>query len=393
MQNVSSEGNQASRIRSIDLLRGLVIVIMALDHVRDFWSLTAFWPEDLAQTTPALFFTRWITHFCAPVFLFLSGVSAYLYGSKPSIDRAALSRFLVTRGLWLIFVELTLVNFSWTFSVSTLILGVIWAIGWSMLVLSVLVYLPLRWIIVFAVVTMIGQHLLDSIHVTDFMHWGWLWAWFHEQAFFDVSMGPLKLVVVGYPILPWIGVMALGYACGAWFQLPVQERHRHFVRLGLAMVMMFLVLRGINAYGNPMPWVQDERGLLWGLMSFLNTQKYPPSLSYLLMTLGPAILLIPVLEQWQGRSAEVIGHFGKVPFFFYILHLPFIHLAALLWQLWAFGQSISGFLRVSDWPVGYEPSLIRTYVVWVVAVFILYWPCRWFVGVRQRYQYWWLSYL
>lgn len=387
-----------ARIRAIDLLRGLVILIMALDHVRDFWSVAPFAPEDLSQTSVGFFFTRWITHFCAPVFVLLSGTSAYLYALKRQASRLELARFLSTRGLWLILVELTWVSFSWQFGLDALILQVIWAIGWSMLILAGLIFLPRPWILFIALLALFGHNLLDGFDAQQWGEWSWFGLFWHQQGFYPTpalansGLG-LQGLFFGYPLLPWFAVMALGYLLGPWFTFTPELRSRYLTRLGLAMVLGFILLRGLNGYGNPTPWQMDERGWLWSLLAILNTQKYPPSLHYLLMTLGPALILLPRLESWSGRLSRWLTVFGKVPFFFYMLHLPLIHITAVLYQQWRFGAVVNGFIPPNDFPPLYTPSLLTCYLAWLATIFVLYWPCRWFVGVRQRYSYWWLSYL
>lgn len=381
------------RVRSIDLLRGLVIVIMALDHVRDFWAITPFSPEDLSQSTVGFFFTRWITHFCAPVFVLLSGTSAYLYALKRGADRGELAKFLLSRGLWLILVELTIVSFSWQFGYGAAILQVIWVLGWSMIILAGLIYLP-RWLIIsIGLVAVLGHNSLDGLNAESVGVPQWLWLFWHQSGFYSWPVAGIYGLFFGYPILPWFGVMVLGYALGPWFAEPLAVRSKKLLLLGLLMVAAFAVLRGLNVYGNPTLWMSDERGGLWSLMAILNTEKYPPSLHYLLMTLGPACVLLALVENWRGWLADKLMLFGKVPFFFYILHIPLIHLTALIYENWRYGQKVVGLSPSETWPPEYVPSLLLCYAAWGMTIFVLYWPCRWFAAVRKRYSYWWLSYL
>ncbi|MCG8463881.1 MAG: heparan-alpha-glucosaminide N-acetyltransferase domain-containing protein [Xanthomonadales bacterium] len=381
------------RIRSIDLLRGLVIVIMALDHVRDFWAITPFSPEDLSQSTAGFFFTRWITHFCAPVFVLLSGTSAYLYALKRGASKGELAQFLLSRGLWLIIVELTLVNFSWQFGYGAAILQVIWVLGWSMIILAGLIYLP-RWLIIsIGLAAVLGHNALDGLNAESVGVPQWLWLFWHQSGFYSWPVAGIYGLFFGYPILPWFGVMALGYALGPWFAKPLAERSNKLLLMGLLMVVAFAVLRGFNLYGNPTLWASDARGGLWSLMALLNTEKYPPSLHYLLMTLGPSCVLLALVENWRGWLADQLMLFGKVPFFFYILHIPLIHLTALIYENWRYGQKVVGLSPPETWPADYVPSLLLCYAVWAGTILVLYWPCRWFAGIRKRYSYWWLSYL
>jgi len=390
---MSSESPAAGRIVSIDILRGLVMVIMALDHVRDYWSLTGYDPLDLTQTSPQLFFTRWITHFCAPVFVFVSGASAWLYGRSKQVSTSELSRFLLTRGLWLVLIEITVVSLSWQFLYQIVILQVIWAIGWSMIALAALVWLPLPAIGGIGLVLIFGHNLLDGIPPERFGAFGWLWMIVHVQNFIPLTIGWPRGIAVAYPLVPWIGVMATGYAFGSLFALPPARRDRLLVSIGVGATVAFVALRALNVYGDSHPWSVQERGALYTLLSFINTTKYPPSLLYLLMTLGPAIALMPLLERWRGRVAQVFEIFGRVPFFYYVLHVPLIHACARVWYWLAFDAPTMTLFDKSTWPAAYHPNLLRAYAVWAILVIVLYWPCRWFMNVRRRRTDWWLSYL
>lgn len=390
-------GSPPQRLESVDRLRGLVMLFMALDHARDFWSATPFAPEDLSQTTPLLFATRWITHFCAPVFVFLAGTSAFLARARRGTSAAATARFLAKRGLWLIAVELTLVSWSWQFDWNGLLIAqVIWAIGWSMLVLSLLVFLPVRAVAAFGLVTIAGHDLLNGVAPGSFFGGAALWKFLHVQAPIGLRLGgeaPQLVLWIAYPIVPWIGVMAAGYAFGAVAARPEPERHAWMRRLGLGATLVFVLLRLANVYGDPRPWAAQERGWVYTALSFLNTSKYPPSLLFLAMTLGPALLVMPLLERWRSRAAEILATFGRVPFFYYVLHIPLLHLTSMLWWRWTMGQRLSFLASPDTWPAGYAPHLGRAYLVWWLTAAALYLPCRWFAGVRSRHRTWWLRYL
>lgn len=407
-----------ARLDSIDAVRGLVIIIMTLDHVRDFFSTAHLGASPIGETVPpALFLTRWITHFCAPTFVFLAGVGAFLAGTR-SKTRAGLSWFLLTRGLWLVLLEVTVVRCSWSFNLEMLTsngAGVIWAIGWSMVALSVLVFLPLSAVAAFGVIMIAYHNLLDEFIVDPTHPFGWLWAILH-------SGQPMKIVIPhgswlptwemmppgpsgppppktlvfgpGYPLVPWIGVMAAGYGFGAIFRLEPEKRIRQLLGLGLALTAAFVVLRFSNLYGNPEKWI-DDGGTRFRLFSFIDTHKYPPSALYLMMTLGPAITLLGLFERLRGPVAKFLVVFGRVPLFFYLLHIPLIHSLFL-----AFAYVRHGHLPwwVFDWP-GQMPkeegySLPQVYLIWIGVVALLYPLCLWFGGVKRRHRdSWLLSYL
>jgi uncharacterized membrane protein len=382
-----------SRLDSVDLLRGLVIVVMALDHARDFFTNVRFEATDLTQTTAPLFLTRWITHFCAPVFVFLAGTSAFLYQARGK-SGAEVSRFLLTRGLWLVVLELTVVRWAWMFNFNytseLLFVQVIWVIGVSMIVLAALVHLPLPAVAGAGIAMIAGHNLLDGVTPESLGAWGPLWVLLHVQSTIPFPGG--RTVFVIYPLVPWIGLMATGYAFGRLLLRPSEERRRVLVRLGAALTVAFVVIRAINVYGDPAPWsVQESFGRT--VLSFLNTTKYPPSLSFLLMTLGPAIMVLPLFERLRGPVARAVTVFGRVPLFFYVLHLFLIHALALLVAT-AAGFDPRSFLRVwiflpEEWGYG----LPVVYLVWAGVVLALYPACRWFAGVKARRREAWLSYL
>jgi len=367
----------------------MVMIIMALDHVRDYFHRDAFLysPTDLGKTDAALFFTRWVTHFCAPVFVFLAGVSACLYGARKG--RKALAWFLVTRGLWLVFVELFVVGlfrtFNWRFPYFNL--QVIWAIGVSMLVLAALVYLRRGVLLVVAVVLIAGHNLLDGVHVDG----SFLWACLHEAKSFRFGD---ELVTVRYPVLPWIGLMGLGYFMGRYY-LPDYDgraRRRGLVILGTGFVVVFIVLRFFDWYGEPVHRISGS------VLSFFNVTKYPPSLLYVLMTLGPALIFLAMTEgvTWGARVAV----FGRTAMFYYLAHILLIHLLALI-GVAICGKPLSEMvltMAVNDEPGlkgNYGFPLVVVYLIWVGLVAVLYPLCKWFDRYKRSHQAskWWLSYI
>jgi len=384
--HASIAAHAISRVASIDILRGLAMVLMALDHVRDFFTDAHFDPLDLAQTTAPLFLTRWITHFCAPTFVLLAGVSAYLAGRR--CTRAELSRFLLTRGLWLVVLEVTLMSLVWTFNVRYdhgLFLQVIWALGVSMIVLAALVHLPVGEIAAYSLLIIFGHNLLDDIDPQTFGSWAPLWSLLHVSA-------PIPHAFVAYPLIPWIAVMSLGYCIGSLFELDRERRKQWFVSLGAASLTLFVLLRTTNVYGDPADWSLQSTTVRT-LLSFVDVQKYPPSLQYLLLTLGAAFLLLAALESTRGKVSEVLRTFGRVPLFFYVLHVALAHLAAGIIAL-AMGHGTAllsdDFMQV---PQAWGFGLPAVYLAWLLVVATLYPACRWFAAVKRRRDDWWLSYL
>ena len=389
----------SARITTIDLLRGIVLVIMALDHVRDFFHFGLLFgvdPTDMATTTPVLFLTRWITHFCAPVFVFLAGTSAFLYGRTRTT--AQLSRFLWTRGSWMIFAEVVMVAFGWQFDprFTFTMLAVFWAIGVSMIALAVLVYLPQRAILGFGLLIVLGHNLLDHLPVPENGFIGTIFDALHRGGGFHLA--PDRMIVFAYPVLPWIGTMALGYAFGRLFAAdvsPAQRKHTLF-RLGFAAVVLFIGLRALNVYGDFTPWV-DQPTFTYDLLSFLNTTKYPPSLLYLCMTLGPAMLFLAWAEGRTLRWSTPLITLGRVPFFYYMVHIFLIHGLATVAMV-AQGQPVNEtVLTARIDPKDYADNgfpLWVVYLVWVCVVLAIYVPCRWFARYRAEHkEKWWLSYL
>jgi uncharacterized membrane protein len=376
----------------VDLLRGLVMVIMVLDHVRAYLTEARFDPTDLARTDLALFGTRWITHFCAPTFVFLAGTGAFLAGSRGK-SRDELARFLVTRGLWLVFLELTVVRFAWAFNLDyahMLWVQVIWVLGVSMMVLAALIYLPLPVIGAFGAAMIATHNLFDGLEPGALGAWGTLWTFLHVQR--PVTMPWGSDLFVAYPLIPWIGVMAVGYAFGGVLLRPSAERQRALLRLGGALTAGFVVLRAINVYGDPRPWTPQSSGL-FTVLSFFDTTKYPPSLLFLLMTLGPAIVSLAWFERLSGAGARFLIVFGRVPLFYYVLHLFVIHAAALAVGTLAGFPPAAFFGSIFEMPKGWGYSLPVVYAVWAAVVLALYPVCRWFADLKARRREVLLSYL
>ncbi len=379
-----------TRLDSIDLLRGLVMALMALDHTRDFFGASGPNPRDIAE--PALFLTRWITHYCAPVFIFLAGTSAFLYGARGR-STGEVSRYLFTRGLFLVVLEFTLIRVGWTFAPFSLNLlaSVIWAIGMSMIVLSALIYLPRTAIALIALTMIAGHNLLDGIRPDALGPAGWLWTILHQPGMLRPGGG--TSIYVLYPLVPWIGVMAAGYALGPVFLLEAGQRRRLLVALGAGMTVGFILLRAINLYGDPAPWQMQDTWLAT-VLSFINCEKYPPSLLYLMMTLGPSFLLLAAFEGVRGRLAGWITVFGRVPLFYYVTHVYLIHLLAVVMVLIVYRDDLS-WLSASppQKPADYGLSLPGVYAVWLGVLALLYPLCRWFAVLKQRRSEWWWSYL
>ena len=385
------------RLESVDLLRGLAIVIMALDHVRDFFShdLLYFSPTDLTKTSAALFLTRWITHFCAPVFCFLAGTGAFLSFGRGK-TKSDLAKFLITRGLWLVFLELTFVRFAWTFSLGfSENAGVIWMLGWSMVALAALIYLPVWAIATFGILMIAGHNFFDPIAPETFGSFGWLWKVLHVGA--PIHIAPHMEFFVLYPLIPWIGVMAAGYSFGVIVKQDRARRRKKLFLIGGGLTAAFILIRAANIYGDPDPW-STQANPLFTFFSFLNCEKYPPSLSYLLMTLGPAIVLLGLLDHDLGRFWRPLIVFGRVPLFFYILHLYLIHaLALLISYLRHRGPGGLWFGPIFHYPALFPPNygfgVGGIYALCLLVVLLLYPLCRWFADLKQRKRDVWLSYL
>lgn len=385
-----------ARMDSIDLLRGIIMVIMALDHTRDYVSAYHFQPEDLARTTPALFITRWITHFCAPVFMFFAGTGAFLSLTRGK-TKSELSRFLLTRGLWLVIMEVTISKFGWelfSYNPESIFLIVIWALGVSMIILAALIHVPIRALAIFSAIVIAGHNFLDGIAPEAFGSMSWLWKMLHVQGFVGAPPGQGFGILFGYPLIPWFAVMSMGYCFGAFLSRPdirddADKRRSSLIKIGLGLTAAFIVLRAINIVGDSNHWSTQKDGL-FTFFSFLNTTKYPPSLLYLLMTLGPAIAALAFLEKWRGKIANFFLVFGRVPLFFYILHIPLVNIIGSLLYLWRNEHWPSGNPLMN--PIGAE-SLPVVYLCWMLAVAILYYPCRWYMNVKAHSRNKLLSYL
>jgi uncharacterized membrane protein len=385
------------RLDCVDMLRGVVMIVMALDHVRDFFSDQLFMnPTDLSTTTPAIFLTRWVTHFCAPTFIFLAGTAALLSSTRGK-SRAELSWFLLTRGLWLAFLEVTINRALWMFNYDLVHhgAGVFWAIGWSMVVLAGLVWLPTLVVLLFGVEVIVLHNLLDGLTAEQVHLPEWLWVILHSPG--DAPVVDGITFGTGYCLVPWIGVMAAGYGLGPLLLLDRPLRRRWLFTLGAGLTVAFIVLRAANVYGDPEPW-REQSDFLWTLLSFLNCTKYPPSLLFLLMTLGPALVALALFDRPLGPLARPVVTFGRVPLFFYLLHIPLIHGAAVLLDYLRFGWSPLASagpweVRPAEIPESYGLSLSMVYLVWIGVIVVLYPPCRWFAEVKRRRRDAWLSYL
>jgi len=386
-----------SRIASIDIVRGLVMVIMALDHVRDYFYQGAMMadPTDLESTTPALFFTRWVTHFCAPTFVMLAGTSAYLYGSKKG--KKELSVFLFTRGLWLVVLEFTLVRFGWTFNIflnSPFMMQVIWAIGCSMMALSVLTWMHRYAVLGLGLALVCLHNLLDGVHFAPQHALFPLWAVLHEPS--PLAFGHAHFFTL-YPLLPWLGIMCCGYALGAVYVTGYDSAKRKKTLLwwGLGTIFCFVAVRAANIYGDPTPW-QTQRSFGYTVLSFINTEKYPPSFLFSAMTLGPALLLLPAVENLQGFFARFFAVIGRVPLFYYVLHLYLAHGLAVIMFLLTGGywhQINHNQNPFSGMPPTAGYSLPWVYVAWVVVVLLLYPLCIRYGKMKQKSSWWGWSYL
>jgi uncharacterized membrane protein len=380
------------RIESIDIVRGVIMIIMALDHTRDFFGNSSISPTDLSKTTIALFFTRWITHFCAPVFFLLTGAGAYISLRKKS--KHELSQFLFTRGLWLIFLDAVLfrcLGLQFNFDYRLTILNVLWALGWAMIVLSALVHLPTPLVTAFGVVMIAGHNLLDPIQSSNP-----IWSFLHSLNF--ILSSPQHSVFIAYPLIPWVGVTAAGYGLGQIYSWPSDRRKTFLLRAGLGATATFVILRWVNVYGDPGRWT-TQKSAAFTLLSFLNTNKYPPSLLFLLMTLGPALLFLWAVDGRTPLFLRPALVFGKVPLFYFLLHMPLIHLIAVAVCYARYGQVHWMFESPSmdkfpiTPPPGWGFSLPVIYLIWASVVVALYPLCRWFAALKQRRSDAWLSYL
>ena len=386
------------RLESVDLLRGFVMVLMALDHTRGMFSNAPYYPLDLSRTFPALALTRWITHFCAPVFFFLAGTGAFLYKARGKTT-GELSWYLLTRGLWLVFLELTYLNWcAWTFNISLHWFPgiVMWAIGWSMVTLAALVWLPVWVVTAFGVAMIVLHNMFDVVTPQSFGAWAGWWRILHTGGSFEFPTGVTWAIT--YPLVPWIGVMAAGYGFGTVLRQDEAGRRKWMIGLGVALTVLFVALRMNNAYGDPKPW-SEQKDRMFTFLSFVNCQKYPPSLYFLLMTLGPALLLLALFDWKRPAWLGPLRVFGQVPMFYFLVHLPLIRGLAVGVNLLRFGRA--------DWLYGPQPGPGRApipvppnagfnlgvvYLVWIGIVLALYPVCRWFARLKQRRRSAWLSY-
>jgi uncharacterized membrane protein len=395
--SASGTAPRRARVESIDVVRGIIMILMALDHIRDFFGNAAVNPTDPATTTVPLFFTRWVTHICAPGFFLLTGVGAAL--TLRRLSRGELARFLFTRGLWLIFLEIVIVrDLGWQFNFDyrLTVLNVLWALGWAMIFLSALVRLPAWMVTAIGAAMIVTHNLLDGVQSASLGVLAPLWNVLHAPGvILDDSR---HVVFLAYALIPWIGVTAVGYGLGEVYRWEAERRRRFLLQLGLAAVAAFLVLRTLNLYGDPRPW-SAQKSAVFTVLSFLNANKYPPSLLFLLMTLGPILLFLRALDARTPRLLRPALVFGRVPLFYYLLHVPLIHLLAVAvcyarygavhWMFQSNGMDQFPVTQPPGWPLG----LPWVYLIWASVVIALYPLCRWFAGLKRRRGDWWLSYL
>lgn len=378
-----------SRIKSVDTVRGAVMVFMALDHVRDYVTNLRIRPEDLSQSSTALFFTRWITHFCAPTFFLLAGVGIGLGMFKNT--RFATSRYLLTRGLWLIVLDLIITPIGWNLSLHLIpaFALVLWALGCSMILMALLIHLPNAVLGAICLTAIFGHNLLDGVNPESLGAWAGFWHFLHVPGF--AVTGKL---FVAYPFIPWFGVMGVGLLLANVYRWEAARRKTFLLRAGLAATLLFIVLRAFNTYGNPQPWSQ-QRTIGLTISSFLNVNKYPPSLHFLLMTLGPALIALALTENWQGRMRDWLLVYGRVPLFFYVVHIAVAHAAAIT-IAWVQQGRLMRIPIIAD-PASIPPDhgvpLWGVYIVWLTVVAILYVPCRHFAKLKETRKDWWLRYM
>jgi uncharacterized membrane protein len=385
------------RIESIDILRGLIMLIMALDHTRDFFHAFSPKPTDLATTTPILFFSRWVTHFCAAIFVFLSGVSANLAGTRRT--KKQLSFFLIKRGLWLIVVEFLLITFAITLDplYHLLIFQIIWVIGVSMIVLGLLIWLPLPVIAVIGFLLFFGHDILPLLKLPTEGTVGFLWKFLFTAVVMFQPVDSTHSLLVLYTILPWMGVILCGYVMGQVYRPsfdPTMRKKMLFIS-GLTLVALFVVLRAFNIYGDPSPWAVRQTTAL-SIISFFNVSKYPPSLMYLCMTIGPGLLLLSAVEKVNNKVTRLLIVYGNVPFFYYVLHFYLLRLFNII-LFFAQGYTTKNIITPKSImlfrPVEYGVNLFGVYLIWLLLIATLYLPCHWFSKYKKTHHQWWLSYL
>ena len=390
------------RIESVDILRGIVMVIMALDHVRDFFHIHGNTddPLNLATTTPSLFFTRFITHFCAPVFVFLSGTSIYLQSLRKTKNE--LSIFLLKRGLWLILAEVTLVTLGITFNpfYNFVVLQVIWAIGISMVIMALLVKTHFKFILALGVVIVLGHNLLDIPEAVPGFKPGFWWDLFHSARFAVYPFAPNHFIAILYPFVPWTGLMMLGYCTGTWFSptYTAPQRQRILLVLGTGILLLFVVVRFINIYGDPVPWT-IQKNAFYTFLSFIKVNKYPPSLMYMSITIGVALVMLSLLENVRNRFTGIMRIYGRTAFFYYIIHFYLAHLLAAI-VFFARGHSMQDAIQSAQnlpflFIIPNEGfGLAVVYLVWLAVVVALYPVCKWYDRYKSNHkEKWWLSYL
>jgi uncharacterized membrane protein len=392
MTETAKEPGPRARLEAVDLLRGVIMILMALDHTRDFFGIPGQNPTDLATASAALFLTRWVTHFCAPVFFLLTGTGSYLSLRRRSPGE--LSWFLLTRGLWLIFLDLVLARclvYQFNFDYRVTMLIVLWALGWAMITLAALVRLPASVVTAFGAVLIAGHNLFDGVRSASP-----LWSILHRPGF--VLNTPEHAVFVAYPLIPWIGVTAVGYGLGQIYAWDADRRRAFLLRLGTALSLGFLVIRGLNVYGDPSRW-ERQKTAAFTVLSFLNTTKYPPSLLFLLMTLGPALIFLALVDRHTPQVLRPALTIGKVPLFYYLLHFTLIHLLAVAVCFLRYGSAHwmtespdLGHYPFSP-PPGWGFSLPVVYLAWAFVVVAMYPLCRWFAALKRRRSEAWLSYL
>jgi uncharacterized membrane protein len=377
------------------------MVVMALDHVRDFFHAGAMSqsPTDMATTTPAVFLTRWVTHFCAPVFLLVAGISAFLWMEWHGRTKTELSRFLLTRGIWLILVEVIVMRVAFDFSLdpkAPVLLITLWALGGSMVILAGLIHLPVRLLAALSVCTIVLHNLTDSVDAARIGAFAPLWNTLHQPGAFVVRG---IVFVVGYPLLPLVATMAAGYCLGQVFTWDAGFRRRYLTRLGISLTVSFIVVRSVNIYGDPLRW-STQGSPVMTVLSFLNCTKYPASLDFLLMTLGPALLLLAALDDATFSGWKPILIFGRVPLFYFVVHFVWIHVIQVLITLIRYGPvpflllpppSMGGPREL--FPYGFGYPLWFVYAVWIFVVVTMYPACCWFAGFKRRRNDWWLGYL
>ena len=378
------------RVPSIDIVRGIAMVLMALDHVRDWVSAVRFQPENLALTTPALFATRWVTHFCAPTFFLLAGVGIGIAFNRGTRG-AGMSRYLVLRGLWLLVLELVITPIGWQFGFDLLpaFALVLWALGWSMIVMAGAIYLPIAAVASIALAMIIGHNLLDPVRPDTLGSFGPLWQVLHVPGFVVPNV-----LFVAYPLIPWVGVMALGFVLAQLYEWDETRRRTWLVASGALAIVAFVILRALGGYGDPVPWAPQRMSALTAA-SFLNLRKYPPSLLFLLMTLGPALVLLALAERWRGAVARFLSVYGQVPLFFYVAHIFVAHALAMLLAFAQSGQwrRIAVITDLPNLPAWYGLSLPGVYLAWLMVVVVLFVPCRRFARMKAVRRDWWLKYL